>query len=595
MAVGSFGLLSGFLFSSVAPAGASEATNQYSLNQCANGPIAAPASCSDANYQNGDLNKSNSHWAEGEFVPFQLLLTGITAGDHTVAIQYEVVNGTKHAYDYLGSFDATESTGGPGLAHANGNNPCSTLIPTCNVADPLTTNMPAPDLSAVNPTCNSTGTPPATLPANRVFSLWGPTGSSLISAAPESPEVQTVQAGKTVTDCRTVIDVKFHSPGDGSSMVLAWSGHVASELDWGAGTGAGSISGSPYHMWVVGLDGSGGSQERSMKVTASAPTLATVIKDAAGDPITSVPAGTSIHDTATLAGASSTAGGTVTYQLFDNGTCGPDADPIRTDSVTVTNGTVPDSPPFTATAPEYSYLATYSGDGTNEATAGVCEGPLGVTQTQTPQAIINVVKSEPTPGAGQTVTAGQNNPITYKLAVTNSGAGDATNVVVTDVIPQGTSYVPNSAASTPAVASISFPTGAIQWTIPTVPAASGTTPGEVDLTFEVMVDSTDKSGSTIVNQGVFTDVNTPGCNPGTAELTCLTNTVSNPVTAPQPSTTPQQAAVTTVPPTSTTTVATTALAFTGSRTAGLTALGLGLVASGGLVLLLNRRRRRGEA
>ena len=94
LALGSIGLVGGSLLAAVTPASAQGgATNQYNLNQCANGGKGTLASCSGSNYQNGNLNENNSHWAEGEFVPFQLILTNITSGSHTLTIQYQEING----------------------------------------------------------------------------------------------------------------------------------------------------------------------------------------------------------------------------------------------------------------------------------------------------------------------------------------------------------------------------------------------------------------------------------------------------------------------------------------------------------------------
>src|SRR4029079_10530513 len=92
------------------------------------------------------------------------------------------------------------------------------------------------------------------------------------------------------------------------------------------------------------------------------PTLSTIIRDAANAAVTSVNLGTAVHDTAALTGASGDAGGTVTYRLFNNLDCSGTA-PISTQTVTVTNGVVPNTAPFTVTSTAgYSYLASYSGD-----------------------------------------------------------------------------------------------------------------------------------------------------------------------------------------------------------------------------------------
>ena len=69
--------------------------------------------------------------------------------------------------------------------------------------------------------------------------------------------------------------------------MLWFGGHVASQLDWGTGQGAGSISGSPYHVSLVSLpEGSGkpasrGSMDNQMASGAvqTAGTV-TIIKDA---------------------------------------------------------------------------------------------------------------------------------------------------------------------------------------------------------------------------------------------------------------------------------------------------------------------------
>ena len=98
-------------------------------------------------------------------------------------------------------------------------------------------------------------------------------------------------------------------------------------------------------------------------------------------------------------------------------------------------------------------------------------------------------------------------------------------MTVTDAIPAGTTYVAASAScgTTPSC-SVSVALGTVTWTLTSVAALSTN-----NLTFQVTVNAGDANGSTISNQGSFTDVMTPGC--GNA-ATCVTNTVTNPVITP---------------------------------------------------------------
>src|SRR5436190_5440217 len=97
---------------------ASEAAN---IDQCSNGSTAPGTSCPPG-WQNGDLNGSNSHYAELDSVPFRVTLTNLTAGSHTLVIQYDAIQGGKHAYDYLTNFGRTVSGVNPcdGVAGCSG-------------------------------------------------------------------------------------------------------------------------------------------------------------------------------------------------------------------------------------------------------------------------------------------------------------------------------------------------------------------------------------------------------------------------------------------------------------------------------------------
>jgi len=86
---------------------------------------------------------------------------------------------------------------------------------------------------------------------------------------------------------------------------------------------------------------------------------------------TSVAVGTAVHDSATLMGATPTAGGTVTYTVYTNDTCTQGAQDAGT--VTVTNGVVPDSNAIIFnSAGDFYWQAVYSGDANNLGTSSVC-------------------------------------------------------------------------------------------------------------------------------------------------------------------------------------------------------------------------------
>jgi len=93
------------------------------LDQCANN-VPRGGNCT---WQNGDLNGSNSQYAEGLTVPFRLSIDGLTVGTaYSFHINYDWTAGGHKAYDFLGSFDATEqvdkcASGGGGIPLRCGN------------------------------------------------------------------------------------------------------------------------------------------------------------------------------------------------------------------------------------------------------------------------------------------------------------------------------------------------------------------------------------------------------------------------------------------------------------------------------------------
>jgi hypothetical protein len=116
-------------------------------------------------------------------------------------------------------------------------------------------------------------------------------------------------------------------------------------------------------------------------------------------PSSSVTAGESVYDTASLVGATATAGGMLTYDFFSTSSCS--GIPSSTFQVTVTNGNVPPSNSPSATPPSttvtlnagyYSWDAVYSGDSGNQGPdTSPCE-PLTVAPSLITTLSSNVVK-----------------------------------------------------------------------------------------------------------------------------------------------------------------------------------------------------------
>ena len=164
----------------------------------------------------------------------------------------------------------------------------------------------------------------------------------------------------------------------------------------------------------------------------------------------SVPASTAVTDTATLGGATATAGGTVTYSVYSNAACTTSAGSGGT--VNVTNGTVPASSAVTlSTAGTYYWKASYSGDSANGPSTSMC-GTAGEIETVTPVIVPTTLSTSLSGGAktgtaisvpastavtdtatlgGATATAG--GTVTYSVysnaaCTTSAGSGGTVNV-----------------------------------------------------------------------------------------------------------------------------------------------------------------------
>lgn len=517
-------------------------------------------SASYKNWVNGNANSSKSHWREGEFIPYRVSLSDLAAGSHTIQLHYDTVfsGGSQagHAIDYLGSYDATETTSttatsiGSVIFHANNSSACQDLVNAgemaqgdCVPGTPVSSiAVPAAQIANCG---GSLGTFSGTQAAGDI-KAYGPGGTSLTGFTYDSQNVGTAT-------CETTFTLSFDSPlvDANHAIVLAWGGHIASAADWGAGNAASDISGSPYHMALQSLDGaSTGSQDRSMNSNAIVPIpmISTTVKDANGTPVTtSAPAalGTAVHDTATLSGGSTTMTGTVTYSFFTNGTCAGTASSTQDVTIGASNS-VPDSSAQTLGAGSYSYTARYNGDINNQAAGATCE-PFMV-----------------------------------------SKASSSTSTTVFDNATKaawaGTEVAGATAYDTATVTGVAefAPTGTVTYSLFT----NGTCAGSAGTTQTVTmtagaVPKSDATGALAAGAYSYQATYSGDGNYSASTASCEPFTVA-PVTVP--GTTPQ-VSPTTVPP---------ALAFTGSNGWGLLLTAAVFLGVGGLLVLGTRRQRRGK-
>src|SRR5207245_2309577 len=191
--------------------------------------------------------------------------------------------------------------------------------------------------------------------------------------------VVTVPAGTTVHDKATVSG-SFGTP----TGTVTFTFFTASSACTGASVGSGTVtldaSGVAHPSASQGPLSAGSysfiahyngdlnytptdSPCEPLTVSALTPTALTEIHDASHTPVVTVPAGTTVHDKATLAGAFGTPTGTVTFTFF---TASSACTGASVGSRTVTPRRSSDLHPSASQGPlsagSYSFIAHYNGD-----------------------------------------------------------------------------------------------------------------------------------------------------------------------------------------------------------------------------------------
>ncbi|HET9756022.1 MAG TPA: hypothetical protein VFP66_05945 [Candidatus Limnocylindrales bacterium] len=210
---------------------------------------------SDAAWQNGNLNGNNSRYPEGGIVPFRLALEGLKPGAHSIHINYDFTAGGHKAYDFLATWSVTNAKGKVCIPSGGAISSMCPSLPGSTTAAIPSDSFKANGLSVKGAEAYS-GAP-------RRLTIWGGTITSISAPA---------HAGSVNGNSTADILVRFRSTGP--AVLLAWGGHLAQSRYWdtaggGARDGASLVSGAPWHMRTLKLDGAGNkNQDRSIQPSA---------------------------------------------------------------------------------------------------------------------------------------------------------------------------------------------------------------------------------------------------------------------------------------------------------------------------------------
>ena len=300
-------------------------------------------------------------------------------------------------YDTATLSGSTPSAGGTVTYDIYSSANCSGLINTLGVETVSNGSTPvSPDWTAVGPAGTVYFVASYSGDLNNVSAVSG-CASDPVSVNQNAPSISTSLSGTAVGIGGSVDDTATLS-GSGAAAggtvtydvysaascagliatlgpVTVTNGVVPNSPNW-TSTNAGtdyfvaSYSGDANNAPAVS-----GCAAEPVTVSPNAPTVSTQLS------VTTVTVGGTVYDAATLAGATTGAGGTVTYRVYSGATCSGLITTLG--PLAVTNGSLPNSPTWTATsAGTYYFVASYSGDANNTAAVSGCGAePISVTTT----------------------------------------------------------------------------------------------------------------------------------------------------------------------------------------------------------------------
>ena len=230
------------------------------FEQGQNGGVGLPRK-SPIDFARGNSNATKSHYSEGNSVPYRIEIDDLLPNtQYRVLISFDVKKSGKYALDYITGFQNLQSNIGDNPEFVNPLRGTSLesvsglVISTIAIPAPVFSNSSVFNTkasqsfttlktpAAFNP---ETTSPVSTLSAQvrdkGNIALWNGTLNSIAYVGTVNMSPQDVTAS---------FEVVFTKANNTRKVVLAWGGHIASLQDWGQGSSASAIPGSPYHMFI---------------------------------------------------------------------------------------------------------------------------------------------------------------------------------------------------------------------------------------------------------------------------------------------------------------------------------------------------------
>ena len=262
------------------------------FSQCAN---VNPTS-GDCEWINGILQGNNSAYFEGTSTLQRLVFEGIepVAGDtHIVTFTADATKSGVHAYDWLTSWDQALQTLAEAGAPISNLNPCGDLgglealcLELHDTPNTVTVAVPEDPFVSASPDGGgplSTATQPLIdgyerMYGDRTIRLYAADGSPITDATLTLSH--SVASEGDTGDSEVLYTLRYTSASP--DLLIEFGAHLAvgdaaTDEAWGAGFGASSVSGGPYHVQLNQFDGDAlGSMDNQLQGAAVPPRPASI-------------------------------------------------------------------------------------------------------------------------------------------------------------------------------------------------------------------------------------------------------------------------------------------------------------------------------